>query len=342
MRIFESKIWRFCAWPFSLVFHTASFFRNKFYDWGIFKSYRLNTKIISVGNISVGGTGKTPVIMALAEYLQSNGKTVAVLSRGYARRSRGIVVVSEGNGPVCGVEQAGDEPFLIASLFPQIPVVVAEDRVAGGRKISSRFNSEVILLDDGFQHRKLQRDLEIVLLDSRRFLQNRSLLPAGPYREGAKALKRASAIFLVGQEAHNSRVMKKLRNNVNCHIDTVDISSKRVWLPGSALYESIELLRGKKIFVISGIGQPEKLHTYLQKIGCTIIAFRHFKDHHVYKEYEITKAVAEFHAIGAQILVTTWKDWVKIQSFEALTKIKVCIPEHKAHLDLKFLRSMIV
>ncbi|KAA3656096.1 MAG: tetraacyldisaccharide 4'-kinase [Calditrichaeota bacterium] len=341
MRILSNKIWRIAAWPFSLLMQAVSILRNKLYDFGIYKSYRINATVISVGNISVGGTGKTPVIMALAEYLQMQGRSVAVLSRGYARNSSGIVIVSEGKGPVCDVRRAGDEPYLIASRLPSVPVVVAEDRVAGGKEICRRFHPEIILLDDGFQHRRLQRDFDIVLLDTKRFLQNSSVLPAGPYREGLIGLKRANVILLVGSRLQNDKVMKKLRNNVNCHIDTVDITSKRVWCPATAEFMTIEKLSGKKVFVTSAIGQPEKLRSLLKKVKADIVAFYVFRDHHFYTIDDIERLLVKYHSLKADALVTTWKDWVKIQAFNKLNQIDVCIPEHKAYLKTAFLDTLI-
>jgi len=192
MNIFNNKFYQFLLYPFSLIFKLITWIRNRLYDKNIFRSLKANQcKIISVGNISVGGTGKTPVIRFLADYLKEMGFKVAILSRGYRRKSKGTIIVSDGNETLANLQQAGDEPYLLARQLDSIPVIVEADRYKGARFIQDNFQPDVILLDDAFQHRRLHRDLDIVLVDASVGFGRGFLLPAGFLREPISSLKRA-------------------------------------------------------------------------------------------------------------------------------------------------------
>mgnify|MGYP000217417798 FL=1 len=155
---------RYVLFPLAMLFWGILFWRNLFYTFGFFVSRKLPTKVISIGNITTGGTGKTPAVIYLANILIKRGKTVAVLSRGYGRKTAGTQLVTDGNTPVLDWRNFGDEPTLISKALSGVPVVVDEKRHRGGMFLVDRFNPDVIIMDDAFQHRKLGRDIDIVLL----------------------------------------------------------------------------------------------------------------------------------------------------------------------------------
>ncbi len=341
MFFLHNKMLRILLWPLSLLYLTVIFIRNKLYDTSIFKSFKINSLVVSIGNISVGGTGKTPVIIALAELLRSKGKKVAILSRGYGRKSRGVVIVSHGRGPACKVEIAGDEPFLLATELPDIPFVVAENRIAGARELCRLFAPEIILLDDGFQHRKIKRDLDIVLIDSKRLLYNKSLLPAGPYREGLRSLRRAHFILPVNCCAGQIIVMKILCKKTAASLYPTDINSQQLTLPNSGTTAGMQLLRHKKVLVFCGIGQPEKLRETLRQAGAEIIAFMTFPDHFDYQEEDLDKLISKFNNSSAELIISTAKDWVKIKNHKGFRQVPVCLPDHKAKLSDEFISAFL-
>ena len=193
-------------WPALLMRPLAGLYglaigrRNHRYDSGAAEVFRLDRPVISIGNIVVGGTGKTPTVLYLVRWLQHQGQKVCVLSRGYRRRSRGMVVVSDGERIRAGVEEAGDEPMLLAQQLPGAIVVVDSDRVRAGRHALQHFRPDLFIIDDGFQHRRLHRDLDIVTFKEEGDLGNGWMLPAGPLREPLKALGRAGLLWFNGAD----------------------------------------------------------------------------------------------------------------------------------------------
>ena len=186
---------RYLLFPLALFYWGAVLWRNLFYTIGFFVTRHLPVPVISVGNLTVGGTGKTPAVIYLAQKLQENGFKPAVLSRGYGRRTTGTVVVSDGEKCLAGWEKGGDEPYLMAKRLSGIPVVVDELRYRGGCFIVEKFHPDVILLDDAFQHRALARDLDIVLLNSQDSPEAYKMLPYGKLREPPFHLRRADVLI---------------------------------------------------------------------------------------------------------------------------------------------------
>lgn len=178
----------------SLVYNLIVSVRNKLYDWQFLKTHRTDVRVISIGNLSVGGTGKTILTQSLARHLQAGGFRPAVLSRGYGRKTKGLHVVSDGTNITGTVRTSGDEPYLMAANLTGVPVVVSEDRVAGAKHIGKQFAVDVIILDDGFQHRRIHRDLDI-LLEDRSGNVRPHLLPWGDLREPLSSKKRADLVL---------------------------------------------------------------------------------------------------------------------------------------------------
>lgn len=271
--------------------------RNHLYDKGVFFSVRPKEFVISIGNLTWGGTGKTALTSYLAKFLINEGYKVGILSRGYGRHSRGPLVVSDGEGLKNTWEQTGDEPYLLACTIPQAAVVVAESRVEGLPKLS-QFQPDVILLDDAFQHRRIARDLDLVLVDSTEDIRRLHVLPFGKLREPVDSLHRASAIIL----SHAK----------NANPDTEKVLSIYAVPIYRANYQAKNFeYSGKRIAAFCGIGSPRHFESLLKE-NAKLVFFREFPDHHIYSTAELAQLEEDALKSGAEVLVTTGKDAVKL------------------------------
>jgi tetraacyldisaccharide 4'-kinase len=300
------------------------FVRVLFFRWGLFPSYRANVPVISVGNLAVGGTGKTPIVDHVVKYFLSLGKRVAVVSRGYGgRKGRGVKVASAGAGPILPPEICGDEPYLLALRNPQALVFVASRRAQGVRLAEKRFCAEVIVLDDGFQHLAVRRDLDIVLLDALHPLGNGKVLPAGLLREFPSALQRGDLFLLTRSEVEAPQNIVLPGPVLHCRhvLADVAVSLTEDELPLTALV-------GKKGVAFAGIGDPECFFTDLAAHGLTLEDTLSFPDHAVYKPAEIERIANATQ--GTDYLVTTEKDGVKLKGKS------FAVPCYQVPLTLKF------
>jgi len=269
---------------------------------------RLPCRVISVGNLGVGGSGKTPLAAALAAGLHRRGHKVVIASRGYARQGReAIVTVSDGRFVRATVEQAGDEAFVLAAHAPGVPVLVGRDRALVGLRALSAFGSEVLVLDDGFQHHRLARDLDLVVCDGGFGFGNRWVLPRGPLREPLSALRFADAIGVVdgplpaADEAAIARYAPRARR----------FAARRRPLglrplAGGAL-SAPEQLAGARVGMLSALAQPRSLRRTLEALGAQVVAERSFRDHHRYRPRDLAGLARE-----AEHWITTEKDAVKL------------------------------
>lgn len=317
MHIFTHKWLALPLWPISWLYGMIVRLRNLAYDRGILQKFYVDAQIVSVGNITVGGTGKTPATITIAATLQRQGRRVAILSRGYGRRSRGTVVVADSEGLRSSVADAGDEPFMMARALPGVPVVVDGNRVRGARLLVERFGVEVIVLDDGFQHRRLAREVDIVLLDVR-WLQRRWLLPAGPYREPLSALRRAHLVLLVGSgEQHDIAVNAlplKVSRQIGGEIGSAHRQVTGLLDPRTQQRAPIRSLAARQVYAVAGIAEPASLRRTLEAAGAHIVRFDAYGDHRFYRAGDLGRLVQRFRASGADFLVTTMKDWVKLEA----------------------------
>ncbi len=268
--------------------------RNRAYDVGILKTYIIKTPVISVGNISVGGSGKTILVQALINHFLSVQQKPAVLSRGYGRLSKGLVLVADENEIRVSLTDAGDEPFLIANNFPGIPVVVSENRVAGARYLEDNFAPDVIILDDGFQHRRLQRDLDIVIIDFP-ISQKSHLLPWGFLREGTKNISRAD-ILIFSKNGLQRDAEKNLVFELNNYLLNHD--GTRVALS--------ELKGNYGLF--AGLGKPDYFFTQVEAVHQQASVKISFPDHAQYTEEQLT----EIKNNSCDYWITTQKDFIKL------------------------------
>tara|TARA_S200000501_G_scaffold25072_2_gene21742 strand:- start:39806 stop:40846 length:1041 start_codon:yes stop_codon:yes gene_type:complete len=312
-----NKYWIICfALPIYMIYWTIIYLRNLFFDHGIFQINKLPCKVISIGNISTGGTGKTPMVIFLAKLLKEQGKRVAILSRGYRRQSKGTVLVTDGfSAPKDNYKIYGDEPFLISKVLKGVPVVVDENRFRGGKFLINQFQPQIILLDDGYQHRAIARDLDIVLINSRDRKANYRLIPFGQLREPWKNISRANLIIVTKTNLNYPKpfLKKKLKEvNINFFISkTESIFSK---LGGGTINKNINF-KNKKVIIFSAIADQQSFVEEVEKKGAIVFRKINFRDHYNYSQKDIDQIdiIAQEH--GIEFLITTEKDWVKIETF---------------------------
>lgn len=287
---------------------------------GLRKRGHLPIPIVSVGNLSVGGTGKTPMTQLLCRRLQAEGRRVAVLSRGHGGEGTSVRVVSDANGDVLlDASEAGDEPVLLARTLPGVPVLVGKDRRLSGREALRRFALDVLILDDGFQYWQLARDLDIVLLDARLPFDNGFPLPRGLLREPMRHLRRAGVIVVTRADCleHEGRV--SLRARLAALAPEADVYFARHQATGlvpvhdlSAMPRPLEMLSGKRVFALSGIAQPQSFaRTLTTATGAQIARHFVYDDHAVYGPAIVKSVQQAARETGADALVMTEKDAVK-------------------------------
>jgi tetraacyldisaccharide 4'-kinase len=296
----------------SLPYSAAVALRNHLFDRGILSQAKLPCPVVSVGNLSAGGTGKTPTVILLAALLKERGFRPAVLSRGYGGHAKASVnVVSDGNRLLLGWREAGDEPVLIAQALPGIPVLTGAKRFLAGKAAVERFGADILILDDAFQHRSLFRDLNIVLIDAARPFGNKYLLPRGPLRESPTELRRADILLRTGDadDAASLREAPSLPvfRGIHRPRGLVEAQTGRVSPPA--------ILRGRKICAFAGIGSPEAFRRGLAALGAELISFRVFPDHHPYDPSDIEALRCVAQKSGASLIVTTEKDGVRLADF---------------------------
>jgi len=296
--------------PFSLAYSLVLGQRAALYHFGILKTHRLPHPVVSIGNITVGGTGKTPVTAYIARFLLSQGFRVAVLSRGYGGSLEGQTsIVSDGATIMMSAGECGDEPYLLASTVPGLMVVIGTDRYAAGQLAIKQLSPDVFLLDDGFQHLRLHRDLNILLMDFSRPFGNGWTLPAGVLREPSFATGRADLIILT--RAHKGATISKetlgIPGCLSCHaiIDLLPLGS-RTPVPFSHCKE-------KKILAFAGIADPDSFFEGLRAQKLNLVRCLRFPDHVVYNRERCDEIADAIKRSGADFLITTEKDGVKLK-----------------------------
>lgn len=291
--------------PLSFCYGVIGWLRNITYDYGLRPSYRSSLPVVSVGNLAAGGTGKTPVVDLMARELMSRGFNVAILSRGYGGSFHGEAgLVSDGNTLFMTAEVAGDEPFLLARRNRDIPVVIARKRIHGAKLIEQKLPGiDLIILDDGFQHRALYRDCNIVLLDSRKPYGNGWPLPAGCLREFSGSLKRADVIIYTRAE----KIGRCQIDSVPAYCARYQLSDCAVSLSGEKI--SVHDLAKLELVAFAGIAHPDSFFHSLNDIGLNIIDHVGFGDHISYKA-DVLQNLQQ--RSGGDGFITTEKDAVKL------------------------------
>ncbi|MBQ9087942.1 MAG: tetraacyldisaccharide 4'-kinase [Lentisphaeria bacterium] len=321
----------------SRVYRMVVQFRIWLYDKRVIRNQALGCLVVSIGNLSCGGTGKTPVVEVFARSLSAKGRKVAILSRGYRRKKRSFweklchafhsgemelppQVVSDGENLLMDSEHAGDEPFMLASNLQDVAVIVDKDRVKSGIHAIDEFQTDIIILDDGFQYLKLKPHINIVLVDSTDPFGNGHVLPRGILREPIKNIRRADYIFLTKSDGSNK--LRHLKRFIRRHTRRAEIiecchrPQYLVKLFTDREREELSFLNGRKVAALSAIARPESFENFLEQLGAELVAKDHFADHHRYSRQEIIDFVNAAKAAGAEMVVTTEKDAVRIPHLE--------------------------
>ena len=299
--------------------------RETLYKKGLLQSKRLPCPVISIGNITVGGSGKTPMTIYVAELIKHLGYGVAIISRGYKGQAEKVGgVVCDGRKICMGPDEAGDEPFMIAERLKTVPVIVGKNRFKAGILAIKEFRPDVLLLDDAFQHLKLHRDLDLVLLDSNKPLGNTYLFPRGTLRETAFALSRGDAVILTRSDMGKAPSLDQIKKHVprtpifhSAHIPyiykivTGNSAQSEDSLTSSSEYD-FGAFKNKRVFAFSGIASNDNFRRTIESFQCKLENFSEFPDHHQYSEKELDKVVRSAMDVSAEFIFTTEKDYVRI------------------------------
>jgi tetraacyldisaccharide 4'-kinase len=288
--------------------------RRTLYARGWLRLRKLPAPVVSVGNLTVGGTGKTPVVACLARLCQDRGKRVAILSRGYGGQSRSVTCISDGQHTYKKPPEVGEEPYWLARTLPGVAVYTGACRYAAGLAAWEEFHPDLFLLDDGFQHFQLHRDLDLVLLDAASPFGNGFLLPRGPLREPLTALAAAQSLILTrfDPECHQAQ-LTAIRTAFPDHtVLTAAIMPVGVTVYPGGQAEAPAALRHRPLMAFAGLARPEVFAATLQELGVDLKGFQAFPDHHAYSPEELDRLAAAARALGAEGLVTTGKDWARL------------------------------
>ncbi len=296
----------------ALGYRLAVGIRNALYDSHVLRSHRANAVVICVGNLTTGGTGKTPLVIWLTRLLHEKGLRVAVLTRGYKARR----VCTAHHDVKVGNAHPTDEPAEVASACPGVPVIVNPDRIAGATEAIRGHGAQVLLMDDGFQHRRLARDLDIVAIDATVPFGYGRLLPAGFLREPISGLKRADAVVLTRCDLVSEDALDRIKARI-LPIQPDLIVARSVHAPAGIYYadgarHDLDELRGKKVFAFCGLGNPASFLRTIEACGCELVGSQTFNDHHAYTDRDLADIHHKAGLHGAQLLLTSQKDWTKI------------------------------
>ena len=288
--------------------------RSWLYRHRLLAQRRLPATVVGIGNLTLGGTGKTVVAAYLAEWLRDRGCRIGIVSRGYGRRGHGLLVVSEGDGPLVTVEEAGDEPYLLARALRGVPIVVGANRYQAGHVAVERFGCRYLLLDDAFQNLGLVKDVDLLLVNARDPWGNGALFPAGVLREPLAALGRADWILLSRAEAGEADglIAGIRRYNRDAPIVRITYRPSGLGVWGSSEVLPAAWIRGKRCLAFAGIADPTSFESVARASGAALVAFHALRDHHAYTRRDLETLERRARGLGAEALLTTEKDAVRL------------------------------
>jgi tetraacyldisaccharide 4'-kinase len=330
-----SPFWGIILSAFSILYRAAVYLRRMFFGLHLFKRNKIPSPVISIGNLTLGGTGKTPTVMQVAQLLTRNNKRPVVVSRGYGRKDETeIIVVSDGRSVLVDSHIGGDEPVMIGSKLPGIPVVVGSKRYHAALFALQRFNPDVVVLDDGFQHIQIQRDLDIVLVDAGNPFGNGKLFPAGILREPIQALKRASAVLITNTDA--AMDVGKLKETIRRHTQARIFTSRQVPVDlidyCSSDLKPLAVLRGSRVLALSGIARPDSFTAMLKSLGADIAVAWTYPDHYDYQQSDLAEVFQKAADEKISMIVTTEKDAIRLKKLHVegvwALRIELNVAEH--------------
>jgi tetraacyldisaccharide 4'-kinase len=330
-----ASILRFFLRQLSRLFALIVQVRLKLYSWGIIRPHTLGCQVLSVGNLTVGGTGKTPIVEVFARSLQQQGRKVAILSRGYKRKKQPLgerikarltfqesgpppLVVSDGKRLLLNSEISGDEPYMLASNLPQVAVLVDKNRVKAGKYAIKKLGCDTLVLDDGFQYLSLRHRLDIVLVDRTNPFGNRHVLPRGLLREPVRNIRRAGFIFITKSNGDGAAELKAQLRALNPDAEISECRHHAKYLQDVYSGERLPLehLQGMPVAAISGIAVPQGFEDELGRQGAHVLLHETYADHHRYTQQEILDVINSALQAGARALLTTEKDAVRFPFIE--------------------------
>jgi tetraacyldisaccharide 4'-kinase len=329
----SEKVWsrqvRFLLWWLKLLsrlYGSVVQARVFLYEKGILRHQTLGCQVISVGNLTVGGTGKTPVVEVFARELQREGRKVAILSRGYKKVEPSFLnklllrerfspprVVSDGKRLLLDSAMSGDEPYMLASNLPDVVVLVDKDRVKSGRYAINKLGCDTLVLYDGFQYLALKHRVEIVLVDSTNPFGNEHVLPRGILREPVKNIRKAHFIFMTKSDGSGSQELKARLRELNKTAEIIECRHCPRHLQNvfTAERKELDFLNGRKVVALSGIAVPGGFEGELERRGATVLERERFADHHRFSQQEIIDIINNSKQLGAEAIITTEKDAVR-------------------------------
>jgi tetraacyldisaccharide 4'-kinase len=326
-------------WLASHLYRGVSVGHYVSYTYGMRRSKQLPCRVISIGNLTLGGTGKTPLTMWMARWYQEQGWRVVVLSRGYgAQPATPFRVVSTGDGPLLDWRKVGDEPYLLAQSLPGIPVLIGRNRYLSGCYACDQFGAQVVILDDGFQHYALRRDLDVVLVDASNPFGHGTLFPRGILREPLRALRRADAIVLTRVHMAGQTLASLCRQircwNARQPIYYMTTVAEALYQRGASVPTGTSYLSGRRVVAFAAIGNPRAFTTTLAQLGGEVVALMAFPDHHPYT-YEDWQAIVDLaDRWQVECLVTTEKDAVRLAP-----DWQASMPVYALRIGVRFVRD---
>ncbi|MCE5324542.1 tetraacyldisaccharide 4'-kinase [bacterium] len=329
---------RGALWLLSIIYRAGLAVYLWLYSLGIRKRYALSVPVISVGNLTFGGTGKTPAVQTICRLLVQSGKKVVILSRGHGGSAKGALIVSDGKHVSASASEAGDEPVLLALSLPGVPVVVGKDRRVSGKLAVEEFSPDVIVLDDGLQYWQLHRDLDIVLVSAAKPFGSGFVMPMGDLRESVNGLKRAGVVLLNTDGATD--------------IESVEQRIRRI-APGVDIYRcrrtpesfvrisdgeqlALDWVKGRRVLAFCGIGKPQSFIDMLESLGAIVVKQLVFSDHHEYSHEDISLIESERSSSSAEAIVTTQKDLARLGELVRINNLHILVIRLEVEDNIRF------